>query len=49
MLTTSSVFHGGGDDLNRALSHLSWKEMTLGAGIALGVLIVIVATVVLTQ
>lgn len=43
------VFHGGDDDLNHALAHLSWKELALGAGIVLGFTIAIFVAAVLTQ
>lgn len=36
-----SVFHGGDDNLNHALAHLSWKEMAIMAGIVLGVFVLI--------
>lgn len=44
-----SVLHGGNDDLNHALAHLSWKEMGLGVGLVLIVFIVIILIALVTQ
>lgn len=35
-----SIFHGG-DDLDHALTHLSWKEMALGIGIFIVIFVLI--------
>jgi len=36
-----SVFHGGSDDLNHALNHLSWKELAIGFGIVITVFLIV--------
>lgn len=43
-----SIFHGGDDELNEALAHLSWKEMAIMTGIVLGifVLTLLIATAI---
>lgn len=38
-----SVFHGG-DDLNDALAHLSWKEMAFMAGAILLLTVLIIVS-----
>lgn len=37
----SSVFHGGGDDLNHALAHLSRKELAIGFVIVIAVFLIV--------
>ncbi|QKQ98377.1 hypothetical protein GKQ38_02510 [Candidatus Nanohaloarchaea archaeon] len=44
-----SVFHGGGDDLNHALAHLSWKELAIGFGIVIAIFLIILLTAVVTK
>jgi len=43
------VFHGGSDDLNHALAHLSWKELAIGFGIVLAIFVLILLTVIFTE
>ncbi|MFB6242204.1 MAG: hypothetical protein ABEJ36_05395 [Candidatus Nanosalina sp.] len=46
---STPVFHGGDDDLNNALAHLSWKEMAIMTGIILGVFALILLISALTN
>jgi hypothetical protein len=48
-LETPSVFHGGGDDLNHALAHLSWKEMVLGVAIVFGIFLITILLALITN
>lgn len=46
---TPSVFHGGSDDLNHALAHLSWKELAIGFGLVIAIFLVILIIAVVTR
>lgn len=48
-LDVPSVFHGGDDDLNHALAHLSWKELAIGFVITIAIFLVILLIAVITE
>ena len=49
MAIIPSVFHGGSDDLNHALSHLSWKELAIGFGIVIAVFLIVLLVAAVTK
>jgi hypothetical protein len=49
VLYSPSVLHGGGDDLNHALASLSWKEMAIMTGIALGIFILVLLIALIAE
>ncbi len=49
VLVFPPVFHGGDDDLNHALAHLSWKEMVMMALVLLTIFLLILLLAVMMQ